>query len=104
MHKDTTLQCVLNSLSLFGDNAKASLVARLSKERISFTPEDFDIQKFCKVAEELFDGAANLLFAKIIDDLCRQPGASLEDLGLAGRSKYMPYGQLLREIIAKIEV
>jgi len=40
---------MVDSLSLFGENTKVALITRLVKEGISFTPEAFDIEKFCTV-------------------------------------------------------
>ena len=94
---------MLGALSLFGENSKSSLVLHLAQQGVIFTGDGFDVSKFCSVVEGLLAGGSSLLFAKIIDDLCKLQSISLEDLGLAARSKYLPYSQLLQELIAKIE-
>ena len=104
LHKESTVNCALSALSLFGENSRAALVKRLSAEGIKFTPAEFDAGKFCRVLEDDLGDGANFFFAKIINDLCEQQSESLESLGLAGRAKYLSYSQLLQELISQIEV
>jgi len=102
MQSTATLRCVLDALSLFGENTKVALLSQLGKDGVSFTPEKFDIEKFCTSVTTLLDQWSDLLFVKIIEDVCRQSDTSLEDLGLR-KGRYLHSSELLKELFVKIE-
>src|SRR6185503_16460816 len=68
MQEAALLRCILDSLSIFGENTRASIVNRLRQEGVGFTPESFDINKFCFALEDLLGHSADLIFAKILDE------------------------------------
>lgn len=83
MNKDAVLRCIFESLSLFGENTKTALFTQLQKEGIKFTPEGFNIEKFCTVVETLLGRHADFIFVKIVDEFCKQSHTSLEELHIA---------------------
>ena len=97
------MQSVLGALSIFGENTRAALLSELEKQGVSFDSNNFDIQKFCKVVELLLDRSADAVFMKIIEDICNESGTSVEDLGLAGRSKFVGRAELFREVFLEIK-
>jgi|SRR5581483_4004562 len=104
MYRDSTLQCVLDSLSIFGESTKSSLMSQLTKEGISFTPDAFDVLKFCRVIETLLDRSADFIFIKIIDDICTRSNTSLASLGLGDSSRRHSLSELLTKLLSVIEV
>jgi hypothetical protein len=72
------LQSIYDSLSIFGENTKASLLANLQAEGIGFTSDSFDIDKFCKVLQDLLGPSAGIVFARIFDETRKKLNLSPE--------------------------
>ena len=85
MQKNTLLQCVYDSLSIFGENTRTALIAQLKSEGMNFTPNDFDINKFCIVTEAMLGKSAKLVYIRILDDFARQNKMSLKEVGYSGK-------------------
>lgn len=100
---DVRLQCVIDSLSIFGENSKAAMMARLNEQGISFIPGKFQIEKFCIVVRQFLGDWSDFIFMKITDDICKRSHISLENLGLSGRAKFLTHFELLVEVFLKIE-
>jgi hypothetical protein len=100
---DARLQCVIDSLSLFGENSKAAIMSQLDNEGISFTSEGFEIRKFCKVVNGYLGQWSDFIFSKITDNICEQSGVTLENLGLDKRAKHIESSELLIELFTKVE-
>jgi len=77
---------------------------QLTKEGISFTPDTFDVVKFCRITEMLLDRHADFIFVKLIDDICKQSNTSLSALGLGDSSKSHSLSELLTRLLSIIEV
>jgi hypothetical protein len=101
MQRETLLKCTLESLSIFGENTKTALLTRLESEGIGFTPDRFDINKFCSVAEDLLGRSAEFIFIKILDDFARHSQISLEDIGLSEKPNFRTRSGLLVSLYAK---
>lgn len=100
---DYRLQCVMDALATFGESSRTAILLQLHEADIKFTPEEFDIAKFCKVLSIFFDRWAEIIFGKIIDDISRRSGISLGDLGLAERAAHLDNSDLLIEMYLKME-
>jgi hypothetical protein len=103
MNRERHLQSVLGALSIFGENTRAALLSELEKQGVSFDPDNFDIQKFCEVLEIMLDHWSDMIFIKIIEDICEQSGTSVEDLGLGGRAKFVKRSELFKDVYMKIK-
>jgi hypothetical protein len=104
MNKDAVLQCIFESLSLFGENTKTALLAQLQKEGVAFTPEQFDIEKFCIVIENLLGRHADFIFVKIVDEFCRKSDMSLEELGIADKPYFQSHSGILESLFRIAEM
>lgn len=98
MSKDAVLRCIFESLSLFGENTKTALLSQLQKEGIKFTPEGFNIEKFCAVTETLLGRHADFVFVKIADEYCKQSHMSLEELGIVDGAHYQSHTGMLESL------
>jgi len=98
MSKDTVLQCIFESLSLFGENTKTALLSQLQKEGIKFTPEGFNVEKFCTVIETLLGSHADFVFVKIADEYCKQSHMSLEELHIVDGAYYRSHKGMLESL------
>lgn len=78
-------------------------MTQLDKAGTSFNPKEFQIEQFCIVIEEFLGQWSDFIFAKITDDICERSTASLEDLGIAGRAKYLAPSELLIEVFDIME-
>jgi hypothetical protein len=77
---------------------------QLDKAGISFNPDEFQIEKFCIIIAQFLGQWSDFIFEKITDQICEQSGVSLEDLGIAGRAKYLAHSELLIEVFHIMEV
>jgi len=100
---DASLQCVIDSLSLFGENSKAAIISQLDKEGISFTSEGFEVSKFCKVVNRFLGRWSDFIFLKIANDICERSGVTLEELGLDRRAEHIENSELLIEVFMNVE-
>jgi hypothetical protein len=103
MQRDVLLECAYESLSIFGENTRHALLARLQKQGLEFTPEGFDIIKFCSVTHELLGSSADFVFVKIIDDFCNRSRVSLEESGFARKAKYLSHSDILISLFSKVK-
>lgn len=101
--KDFRLQCVVDSLSTFGENTKVAILSQLDREGVSFTSEQFEIEKFCKVVTLFLGQWSDFIFLKITDEICARSKKSLEDLGIGARANYIEHSALLIEVYLKME-
>jgi hypothetical protein len=101
--KDSRIDSVINSLSLFGESSRAAIMNQLDDAGISFNPDEFQIEKFCIILEQFMGHWSDFIFEKITHQICKRSGASLEDLGIAGRAKYLAHSELLIEVFHKME-
>lgn len=76
---------------------------QLDKAGISLNPDDFQIEKFCLVIEQFLGQWSDFFFEKIADEICKRSGASLEDLGIGSRAKYLARSELLIELFHIME-
>ena len=100
---DILIRCAFDSLSMFGENTKNALLAQFEKQCLSFTPDEFDVDKFCTVSSELLGRSADFLFIKIIDDFCRESGVSLAESGLSGKARYVNNSDVLLSLFSKVK-
>ena len=100
---DYRLQCVMDALATFGESSRTAILSQLHEAGVKFTPEEFDITKFCKVLSLYLDGWAEIIFGKIIDDISRRSGITLDGLGLAERAGHLDNSDLLIEMFLKME-
>ena len=98
MEKESILGVVMDSLSLFGDNTKTALLLQMKKEGIMFTTEEFEINKFCKVIEDLLGNHADFIIAKIVDDFCKQSKTTLDELQSTRRKTHSSNTQVLQSL------
>ena len=103
MKRDRHLRSVLGALSIFGENTRAALLSELEKQGVTFDSDNFDIQKFCRVVELMLDHWSDMIFIKIVEDICKESDTSLEDLGLGGRAKFVRRSELLKDVFLKIK-
>ena len=104
MQEDVLLSCIFDSLSLFGENTKAALIANLQKEGVGFTPETFDIDKFTIVTENLLGRSAEFIFVKILEEYCVRSNTTAEKIGISGKAyDYMTNAGMLRSLFAVAE-
>lgn len=96
-------QCVMDALATFGESSQTAILSQLHEAGIKFTPEEFDIAKFCKVLSLYLDRWAEIIFGKIIDDICRRSGITLDELGLAERAARLDNSDLLIEMFLEME-
>jgi hypothetical protein len=101
--RDARIECVFDSLSLFGDSSRAAIMNQLDKAGISFNPDKFEIETFCIVIEQYLGQWSHFILEKIIDEICKRSEASLDDLGLQGRAKYLANSELLIELFHIME-
>lgn len=101
MQREALLRCTLESLSIFGENTKTALLTRLESEGVGFTPDRFDIDKFCAIAEDLLGRSAEFIFIKILDDFAKDSQISLEDVGLSEKPNFRTRSGLLMSLYAK---
>lgn len=76
---------------------------QLDKAGISFSPNAFQIEKFCITMEQFLGHWSDFIFEKINGQICERAGVSLEDLGISGRAKYISKSALLIELFHKLE-
>jgi hypothetical protein len=100
---DARIECVIDSLSIFGESSRAAIMNQLDKAGISFNPNAFQIEKFCITVEQFLGQWSDFIFEKISDQICERAGASLEDLGISGRAKYISKSALLIELFRILE-
>lgn len=98
MSKDAVLRCIFESLSLFGENTKTALLSQLQKEGIEFTPEGFNIEKFCMVIESLLGRHADFIIVKIADEFCKQSHMSLEELHIVNGAYHQSHTSMLKSL------
>jgi hypothetical protein len=72
VQEDILLRCIFDSLSVFGENTKASLLAKLQEEGVGFTADSFDVEKFSKVLQELLGRSADVIFVNIVHEAGKQ--------------------------------
>jgi hypothetical protein len=101
MQKMTLLQCVFDSLSIFGENTKAALLAQFKSEGMGFTPTDFDINKFCNITEGMLGKSAELVYMRILDDFAKQTKVSLQEVGISGKILSTNRGRVLVSLFSK---
>jgi len=100
---DYRLQSVMDAMSTFGESSRTAILSQLHEAGVKFTPDEFDIEKFCKLLNIFLDRWAEIIFGKIIEDICSQSGKSLGDLGLAERANLLDNSKLLIELYLKME-
>lgn len=98
MQKETVLGFILDSLSLFGDNTKTALLIRMEKEGVVFTTEKFDIDKFCRVIEDLLGNHAEFIIVKIVDDFCKYSKTTSDELQLARRARHNSHAEVIQSL------
>jgi len=103
MQRDVLLQCAYESLSMFGENTRNALLVQLQKHGLDFTPDRFDIDKFCSVTNELLGRSADFVFVKVIDDFCSRSKVSLEESGLSGKTRYLNHSDVLISLFSKVK-
>jgi hypothetical protein len=79
-------------------------MSRLAQEGVSFSPDTFDIERFCLVVEKFLGRSADFIFVKIIDDICRESKTSLEKFGPGTNSKYQSLSEQVKRILLTVEV
>jgi hypothetical protein len=102
MRAKIVVECALEALSIYGDSMKDAMVLHLEKEGVSFVPEEFEIIKFCTALESMLGSWSEFICMKMIDAICKNTGASLDELGLAYSAKHLPYSIVLKELVAKV--
>lgn len=93
----------MDALDTFGESSRTAILSQLHEADIKFTPEEFDIAKFCKVLNVFLDQWAEIICGKIIDDISRRSGITLDELGLAERAARLNNSDLLIEMFLKME-
>lgn len=76
---------------------------QLDKAEVSFSPNAFQIEKFCITMEQFLGHWSDFIFERISGQICERAGASLEDLGISGRAKYISKSALLIELFHILE-
>ena len=101
MQEGVLLHCIFDSLSLFGENTKAALLANLQQAGVGFTPETFDIDKFSIVTEDLLGRSADFIFVKILEEFCTRTNTTSEKIGISGKAyDNMSNAGILRSLFA----
>jgi hypothetical protein len=104
VQKKAVLGLIHDSLSLFGDNTKTALLVQMQKEGVVFTPDKFDIDKFCRVIQDLLGNHAEFIIVKIADDFCKQSGATIEEVGLSTKGHHNSNAAVLQLLFRKAEL
>ena len=104
MQKETVLGWIHDSLSLFGDNTKTALLIQMQKEGVVFTPDRFDIDKFCRVIQDLLGNHAEFIIVKIVDDFCKNSGMTLDEIGLALKAHHNSHAAVIQSLFRKAEM
>lgn len=68
------------------------------KEGVVFTPDEFEVNKFCKVIEDLLGNHADFIIAKIVDDFCKQSERTLDNFLSARRKTHASNAQVLQSL------
>ena len=102
LYKKVVVECVQDSLSMYGESMKAAMILHLKREGISFVPEEFDIGKFCTAINSMLGSWSDFIFMKVTDDICKKTNISLDELGLGYRSRHLPYSAVLKEVVVKV--
>ena len=77
---ETLLRFVLDSLSIFGENTKVSIIRHLTMEGLSFSAESFDIAKFCDSLQQILGTGADIIFHNISVKICVNEAISIDKL------------------------
>jgi hypothetical protein len=101
MQEDALLRCIYDSMSILGDNTRASILAKLQHEGVGFTPDTFDIDRFSTAVEDLLGYSAEFVFLKILDEFGNKLSLSKEQLRTSERAYHrMSHAGLLRVLFA----
>jgi hypothetical protein len=103
MQQSLLLRCIFDSLSIFGENTKLALLARLHEEGVEFTPAEFNMNKFCIIAEQLLGRSADFIFVKILDEFSRQSKITLNEVGLTEKPSYLSHSGILLTLYSKVK-
>jgi hypothetical protein len=104
VQKKTVLGLIQDSLSLFGDNTKTALLIQMQNEGVVFTPDKFDIDKFCRIIQDLLGNHAEFIIVKIVDDFCKQSGATTEEIGLSIKGHRNSNAAVLQSLFRQAEL
>ena len=104
VQKKTVLGFIHDSLSLFGDNTKTALLVQMRNEGVVFTPDKFDIDKFCRVIQDLLGNHAEFIIVKIADDFCKHSGATIEEIGLSRKGHHNSNAAVLQSLFRQAEL
>jgi hypothetical protein len=104
MQKEAVLGWILDSLSLFGENTKTALLLEMQQQGVVFTPNQFDIEKFCKVIRDILGNHAEFIIIKIVDDFCKYSEISRQELGLSNPSTYQYPAHVLESLFKIAEM
>jgi hypothetical protein len=104
MQKETLLGLILDSLSLFGDNTKAALLIRMQNEGVVFTPDEFDIDKFCRVIQDLLGNHAEFVIVKIVDDFCKYSKSIADELELTRIVQFGSHAEVIKSLFRIAEM
>jgi hypothetical protein len=104
MRKDAVLQCILDSLSIFGDNSKAAILARLRDEGVESSSDRFDTDVFCGVMQELLGPASDFVIKGAAERFFIISGISLADLGVSDRAFYQHHQGTLESLFKICEM
>ncbi len=100
---DARIECVIDSLSMFGESSRASIMSQLGKAGVSFNTEEFQIEKFCITIREFLGQWSEFIFEKATHNICQRSTLDLEKLGLSARAKHLTNSELLVEVFHKLE-
>jgi len=70
----------------------------MKEEGVVFTAEKFDIDKFCRVIEDLLGNHAEFIIIKIVDDFCKYLETTSDELQLAQRVRHKSHTEVIESV------
>jgi hypothetical protein len=94
---DKILLYALDSLSVFGENTKMSIMKHLTSEGISFSPESFDILRFCNILNQLLASGSDIVFNNICSKICEEENIPIDKV--KNQEETQPMELLLKLVV-----